>query len=119
MVEDVGLEVVVQAALVVVVGDQQHLGPAARALDVGRDEAEDVLVAHEDGLVDLGLAEPGGLLGGEEDLDSHPLPPPPGQPDLAVPGTWVVRGGGMITMCNVMTGMVMLRMVIMMMRAVS
>ena len=47
MVEDGGGEEVVEGAALVVVGDEQHLGPAARALDVRRDEAEDVVMSHQ------------------------------------------------------------------------
>ena len=49
-------------------------------LVVGGDEAQDVLVAEHDGLVDLGLTEPGAFISGGEDFDGHilatPLPPP-------------------------------------------
>ena len=47
VVEDGGGEEVVEGAALVVVGDEQHLGPAARALDVRRDEAEDVVMSHQ------------------------------------------------------------------------
>lgn len=45
---------------------------------------QDVLVPHQDRLVDLRLPEPAGLLPGEEHLDGHLLPPPAAQPHLAV-----------------------------------
>ena len=49
--EDLGaLQHVVQGPGLVVVSHQQHLGPASAALDVGSNEAEDVVVSHEDGL---------------------------------------------------------------------
>uniref|UniRef100_A0A182J3S4 Uncharacterized protein n=1 Tax=Anopheles atroparvus TaxID=41427 RepID=A0A182J3S4_ANOAO len=83
-VEDALLQVVVQRAELVVVRDQQHLRPGARALDVGRDEPEDVLVAHQHRLVDFRLPEPGRLLGGEEDLHGHLLVAPLRQPHLTV-----------------------------------
>lgn len=41
-------------------------------------------MSHQEGLVDLRLSEPALLLGGEEDLDGHPLPPPLAHPHLAV-----------------------------------
>ena len=47
VVEDGGGEEVVEGAALVVVGDEQHLGPAARALDVRSDEAEDVVMPHQ------------------------------------------------------------------------
>lgn len=46
---------------------------------------EDVLVSHQDRLVDLRLSEPAAFLPGEEDLDSHLLSPPAAEPHLAVP----------------------------------
>ena len=85
VVQTVVVEVVVEAAPLVVVGDQQHLGPAPGALDVSCDEAEDVVMPHEHGLVDLRLSEPAGLLCCEEHLDSDPLPPPPSEPHLSIP----------------------------------
>lgn len=39
---------------------------------------------HEDGLVNLCLSEPAGLLSGEEHLDSHPLTSPAAHPHLPV-----------------------------------
>ena len=48
--EDLALQHVVQRPGLVVVSDQQHLGPAATALDVGSDEAQNVVVPHQDGL---------------------------------------------------------------------
>lgn len=46
---------------------------------------EDVLMSHQDRLVDLRLSEPAGLLSGEEHFDGHFLSPPATQPHLAVP----------------------------------
>ena len=48
VVEYVGLQVVVEAAQVVVVGDEEHLGPPPCPLDVGGYEAQDVLVPEDD-----------------------------------------------------------------------
>lgn len=45
---------------------------------------QDVVVSHQEGLVDLRLSEPALLLRGEEDLDGHPLPPPLAHPHLPV-----------------------------------
>lgn len=45
---------------------------------------QDVLVSHQEGLVDLGLSEPALLLRGEEDFHGHPLPSPLAHPDLPV-----------------------------------
>lgn len=45
---------------------------------------QDVLVPHQDGLVDLCLSGPTGLIGGEEDFDGHLLSPPPAHPHLPV-----------------------------------
>ena len=44
VVEDGGGEEVVEGAALVVVGDEQHLGPPAGALDVRRDEPKDIFV---------------------------------------------------------------------------
>ena len=41
------LKVVMKASQVVVVGDEQHLGPPAGALDVRSDEPKDVLVPKD------------------------------------------------------------------------
>ena len=38
-----------KAAEVMIVSDEEHLGPASGALDVGGDEAQDVLVPEEEG----------------------------------------------------------------------
>lgn len=46
---------------------------------------EDVLVPHQDRLVDLRLPEPAGFLSGEEDFNGDLLSPPAAQPHLAVP----------------------------------
>lgn len=78
------LQVVVQRAVLVVVGDEEELREGAGAFDVGRDEAEDVLVSHQDSLVDLRLSEPAGFLSGEEDFDGDLLSPPASEPHLAV-----------------------------------
>ena len=43
-----------------------------------------VLVPHQHCLVDLGLAEPAGLLCGEEHFDGHLLPAPLAHPHLAI-----------------------------------
>ena len=48
VVEYVGLQVVVEAAQVVVVGDEEHLGPPPCTLDVGGYEAQDVLVPENE-----------------------------------------------------------------------
>lgn len=54
-------------------------------LDVpGRELTQDVVVSHQEGLVDLRLSEPALLLCGEEDLDGNPLPPPLAHPHLPV-----------------------------------
>ena len=45
-----------------------------RTFDVRGDEAEDVVVAHEDGLVDLGLPEPRRLVHRVEHLDGDAVP---------------------------------------------
>lgn len=45
---------------------------------------QDVLVSHQHGLVDLRLSGPTGLIGGEEDFDSHLLSPPSAHPHLPV-----------------------------------
>lgn len=45
---------------------------------------EDVLVSHQDCLIDLRLTEPAGLLAGEENFDGHLLASPAAQPHLAV-----------------------------------
>lgn len=45
---------------------------------------EDVLVSHQDRLIDLSLTEPAGLLAGEEDFDGHLLASPAAQPHLAI-----------------------------------
>ena len=100
VVQAVVVEVVVEAAPLVIVGDQEHLGPAPRALDVSRDEAEDVVMPHEHGLVDLCLSEPAGLLCGEEHLDSDPLSPPPGQPDLSIPALANTANLGLVNSYN-------------------
>ena len=49
-VEAVVLQVVVQAAGLVVVRNQEHLAPAPRTPDVRRNEAQDVVVPHQDRL---------------------------------------------------------------------
>lgn len=46
---------------------------------------QDVVVSHQEGLVDFRLSEPALLLRGEEDLDGHPLPPPLAHPHLPIP----------------------------------
>ena len=50
-----------KAAEVMIVSDEEHLGPASGALDVGGDEAQDVVVPHQHRLVDLRLSEPARL----------------------------------------------------------
>lgn len=45
---------------------------------------ENVLVSHQDGLVDLRLSGPTGFIGGEENFDGHLLSPPPAHPHLSV-----------------------------------
>lgn len=45
---------------------------------------KDVLVSHQDRLVDLGLPEPAGLLAGEEHFDGHLLSSPAAEPHLPV-----------------------------------
>ena len=91
------LQVIVKAAEVMIVSDEEHLGPASGALDVGGDEAQDVLVPeeeddevddkeeeedhngkmammmsndspHQDCLVDLSFSEPARLFRCEEHL---------------------------------------------------
>ena len=42
------LQVIVKAAEVMIVSDEEHLGPASGALDVGGDEAQDVLVPEDE-----------------------------------------------------------------------
>ena len=124
------LQVVVQRAALMEVGDEEELREGACSFDVSRDEAcrgggdsqvrspliscckiryrlvfyseqrqgnklcvkikgqwrtQDVLVSHQDGLVDLRLSEPAGFLSGEEDFDGHLLSSPAAQPHLAVP----------------------------------
>lgn len=54
--------------LFVIVGDENHVGGWAVALDVRRDEAEDVRVAEHGGLVDLLLTAPGRLFPSVEDF---------------------------------------------------
>lgn len=44
-----------------------------------------VLMSHQDGLVDLSLSEPTGLLSGEENFHSHFFSPPPAHPHLSIP----------------------------------
>lgn len=44
-----------------------------------------VLVPHEDGLVNLSLSEPTGLLGGKENFNGHFFSPPSAHPHLSVP----------------------------------
>lgn len=44
-----------------------------------------VLVSHQDGLVDLRLSGPTGLIGGEENFNGHLLSPPPAHPHLSIP----------------------------------
>lgn len=46
---------------------------------------QDVVVSHQEGLVDFRLSEPALLLRGEEDLDGHPLAPPLAHPHLPIP----------------------------------
>jgi hypothetical protein len=96
VIEDRRLEVVVEGAPLVVIRDEEHLGPGAGALYVGGNEAENVVVPHEDRLVDLGLAEPGCLLEGEEDLDRDLLAAPTGEPDLAVAALAHALGQGQL-----------------------
>ena len=67
-----------------IVGDQPELGPGDVVFVVRRDEAEDVLVPQHDGLVDLGLAEPGLLVPAGEDLDGDAAPAPRPPPHLPV-----------------------------------
>ena len=91
------LQVIVKAAEVMIVSDEEHLGPASGALDVGGDEAQDVLVPededdevddkeaeedhdgkmammmsndspHQDCLVDLSFSEPARFFRCEEHL---------------------------------------------------
>lgn len=105
------LQVVVERAVLVVVGDEEELREGARALNVRRDEAcgmderqvrseqpmapvavalcpvlhtQNVVVSHQDRLVNLRLSEPAGLFSGEEHLDSDLLASPAAQPHLAV-----------------------------------
>lgn len=52
---------------------------------MSRRHTKDVVVSHQDRLVDLCLSEPAGLLTGEEHLDGYFLPSPAAQPHLAVP----------------------------------
>merc|ERR1712047_92121 len=65
------------------VSHQPELGPGHLILVVGRDEAEDVLVAQHDRLVDLRLPEPALLVPAGEDLHRHVLAPPPASPHLS------------------------------------
>ena len=58
-----------KTAQVMVVSDEEHLSPPSCSLDVRGDEPEDVVVPHQDCLVDLCLPEPARLLCGEEHLD--------------------------------------------------
>ena len=55
VVEYVGLQVVVEAAQVVVVGDEEHLCPPPCPLDVGGYEAQDVLVSEDEDDDDIWL----------------------------------------------------------------
>lgn len=84
MIEDGGLQIIVERSSLVVVGYEEHLRPRAGALYVGGDETEDVVVSHENGLINLRFAKPRGLLEGEENFDGDFLASPAGQPDLAV-----------------------------------
>lgn len=59
-----------------------HLSSTFHSHDVSL--TQDVVVSHQEGLVDLGLSEPALLLGGEEDFHRHPLPSPLAHPDLSV-----------------------------------
>ncbi len=61
-------QVLVEAAQVVVLRQQQHGVVGAGAADVGGDEAEDVAVAEVNGLVDLRLVLPGRVVAGVESL---------------------------------------------------
>ena len=79
------LQVVVERALAVVVGDEPQLGAGAAARHVGRVVAEHVVVAQQAGVVDLRLPQPARLVARREDLHSHVLVVVPPTPHLPVP----------------------------------
>ena len=60
-----------------IVSDEEHLSPPAGPFDVCSNEAKDVVMPHEDSLVDLCLPEPARLLGSEEHFHCNPLTAPP------------------------------------------
>lgn len=45
---------------------------------------EDVVVSHQESLIDFSLSEPALFFCGEENFNSHSLAPPPAHPDLPV-----------------------------------
>ena len=65
--------------------DEPELSAGPVILVVGRDEAEDVVVAQHAGLVDLHLSHPGLLVQRGEDLDGHIAAPPDSPPHLPEP----------------------------------
>lgn len=59
-----------------VLSDEKKLREGARAFDVRRDEAEDIVMAEGDGLVELRLSIPTRFLRRVEDLNSEIIATP-------------------------------------------
>lgn len=92
--ESCAIEMVVERAELVVVGDEPELGAGVARGHVGSNVAQDVFVAEQDRAVDFRFSLPGLFVAAEEDFDRDILAVPDSAPDFSVASSTDAVGEG-------------------------